>query len=80
MLLTIQVDSISKRGENDALIPANVAEAINFYQPNGLLHGQAQIRAADRIVAAARAERLPSLSLSADSGVIGLNPPQSHGT
>ena len=29
---------------------------------------------------AARAERLPSLSLSADYGAIGLNPSQAHGT
>jgi hypothetical protein len=45
--LTIQVDSISKIGQNDSVIPANVAEAVNFYQPDGLLHGQPQIRAAD---------------------------------
>ena len=47
VLLTIQVDSVKKRHQNDALIPANVAEAANFYQPDGLLHGEAQIRAAD---------------------------------
>jgi hypothetical protein len=47
VLLTIQVDSISKIHQNDALIPANVAQAANFYQPNGLLHGQSEIRAAD---------------------------------
>jgi len=47
VLLTIQVDSISKIGQNDALIPANVAEAANFYQPDGLLHGRTEIRAAD---------------------------------
>jgi hypothetical protein len=47
VLLTIQVDSVSKRGENDAVIPANVAEAVNFYQPHGLVHGRSQIRAAD---------------------------------
>src|SRR5580700_3375922 len=41
---------------------------------------EAQIRAAERTMAAARAERLPSLSLSADYGVIGINPSQSHGT
>jgi hypothetical protein len=45
--LTIQVDSISKIGQSDAVIPANVAEAVNFYQADGLLHGQAKIRAAD---------------------------------
>lgn len=47
VLLTIQVDSVAKHGENDALIPANVAEAANFYQPHGLVHGRARIRAAD---------------------------------
>lgn len=47
VLLTIQVDSVSKRGENDSLIPANVAQAVNFFQLDGLLHGKAQIRAAD---------------------------------
>jgi hypothetical protein len=47
VLLTIQVDSVSKVGENDEVIPSNVSEAINFYQPDGLLHGRPQIRAAD---------------------------------
>jgi len=47
VVLTIQVDSVSKRGENDAVIPPNVSQAINFYQLDGMLHGQAQIRAAD---------------------------------
>ena len=47
VLLTIQVDSVSKLGENDAVIPANVAQAVNFYQLDGMLHGQPKIRAAD---------------------------------
>ena len=47
VLLTIQVDSVSKRGEDDRLIPANVAQAINLYQLNGFLHGRPQIFAAD---------------------------------
>jgi len=47
VLLTIQVDSVSKIHHDDALIPANVAQAANFYQSNGLVHGQAAIRAAD---------------------------------
>ncbi len=47
VLLTIQVDSISKSHQNDAVIPANVAQAANFYQPDGFLHGQSKIRAAD---------------------------------
>jgi hypothetical protein len=46
VLLTVQVDSISVR-HNDRVIPANVARAANFYQPNGPLRGQAAIRAAD---------------------------------
>jgi hypothetical protein len=47
VILTIQVDSVSKRGENDAVIPANVAQAVNFYQLDGVLHGQPKIRAAN---------------------------------
>jgi hypothetical protein len=47
VLLTIQVDSVSKFHQNDAVIPANVARAANFYQPFGLIHGQSNIRAAD---------------------------------
>ncbi len=47
--LTIQVDSVSKIHENDAVIPANVAQAVNFYQPNGFLHGRSKIRAADPV-------------------------------
>jgi hypothetical protein len=34
-------------GENDAVIPANVAAAANFYQPKGLVRGRREIRAAD---------------------------------
>jgi hypothetical protein len=47
VLLTIQVDSVSKPGEDDRLIPANVAQAVNFYQHNGLLHGRKEIVAED---------------------------------
>jgi hypothetical protein len=47
VLLTIQVDSVSKFGEDDRFIPANVAQAVNFYQLDGLLHGQRQIMATD---------------------------------
>jgi hypothetical protein len=47
VLLTIQVDSVAKILQNDAVIPANVARAANFYQPDGLIHGQSSIRAAD---------------------------------
>jgi hypothetical protein len=47
VLLTVQVDSVSKPGENDRVIPTNVAQAANFYQRDGLLHGESEIRAAD---------------------------------
>lgn len=47
VLLTVQVDSIAKYGENDGVIPANVSAAANFYQINGLVRGQRQIRPAD---------------------------------
>jgi hypothetical protein len=47
VLLTIQVDSIEKSGQDDSMIPANVREAINFYQPDGLLHGRSSIHAVD---------------------------------
>ena len=47
VLLTIQVDSVSKFHQNDEVIPANVAQAVNFYQPDGFVHGQSAIRAAD---------------------------------
>lgn len=47
VLLTIQVDSVEKSGENDRAIPANVREAINFYQTEGLLHGRQVIEAVD---------------------------------
>lgn len=47
VLLTIQVDSVTKPGEDDGSIPSNVAQAVNFYQQTGLLRGRARIRAAD---------------------------------
>lgn len=47
VLLTIQVDSVAKIRQDDGNIPANVREAANFCQPNGVLHGRSEIRAAD---------------------------------
>ncbi len=49
VLLTIQVDSIRKRGQDDSTIPPNVQRAANFYQPKGVLHGRSTIRAVDPI-------------------------------
>jgi hypothetical protein len=47
VLLTIQVDSISRHGEDNSLIPGNVAEAVNFYQTRGILRGRQRIIAED---------------------------------
>lgn len=47
VLLTVQVDSVAKLWQNDTLIPPNVADAVNFYQPHGLIHGRQGIRAVD---------------------------------
>jgi hypothetical protein len=45
VLLTIQVDSVAKIGEEDTTIPSNVAEAVNYYQSDGFLRGCSQIHA-----------------------------------
>lgn len=45
--LTIQVDSVRKHGQDDSVIPSNVAEAVNFYQTKGIIHGRPEIVAAD---------------------------------
>jgi hypothetical protein len=47
VLLLIEVDGVPKRSQDDSIIPANVAQAINFYQTEGLLHGRPAISAAD---------------------------------
>jgi pimeloyl-ACP methyl ester carboxylesterase len=48
VLLTVQVDSVAKPWQHDDIIPDNVMAAVNFYQPNGFIHGRQQIRAADQ--------------------------------
>jgi pimeloyl-ACP methyl ester carboxylesterase len=47
--LTIQIDSVKKIGsrQDDRMVPANVAKAVNFYQRKGLTPGQPRIVAAD---------------------------------
>lgn len=47
VLLTVQVDSVKRFSVDDSVIPSNVARAANFYQPNGVIHGRAEIHAAD---------------------------------
>lgn len=49
VLLTVQVDSVAKPWQQDGLIPANVAEAVNFFQPHGLVHGRQEIAAVDPV-------------------------------
>jgi outer membrane protein TolC len=49
-------------------------------QRSDLKAAQAQVRAAERALAAAKDERLPSLGVSADYGAIGSTLPQAHGT
>jgi hypothetical protein len=47
VLLTIQLDIIPKPGQKPALIPRNVASAINFYESEGPLRGKPTIVALD---------------------------------
>lgn len=47
VLLTVQVDSVAKTWQNDSVIPDNVAQAVNFYQTQGIIHGRQRITAAD---------------------------------
>jgi outer membrane protein TolC len=59
-------------------VDEDLAKAFNAR--SDLKAAEAQLRAAEQARNAARAERLPSLALSADYGAIGVNPSQSHGT
>lgn len=69
-------------------VPFTAAPAISledalqraFAQRADLKAAETQVQAADHALSAARAERLPSLSVSANYGVIGTNPSESHGT
>jgi outer membrane protein TolC len=62
--------------------PMGLVEALKYAMENrsDLRAAEAQVRAAEKTLSAARAERLPSLGIYADYGVIGINPAQSHGT
>ena len=48
VLLTVQLDTIPKWGQRPSQIPSNVENAINFFQPEGLLRGRPEIVAVDR--------------------------------
>src|SRR5262249_41111629 len=58
--------------------PLTVEDALKqaFEQRSDLRAAEAQVRAAERNLAAAHDERMPSLLLSADYGAIGVNPAQ----
>jgi outer membrane protein TolC len=58
-------------------VDAAVAQAVQ--QRADLKAAQSQVEAAAKALAAARAERLPSVAVSGDYEVIGVNPSQSHG-
>jgi outer membrane protein TolC len=62
--------------------PQNEEDAVKqaLAQRPDVKAAETQVQAAERTLAAAKAERLPSLGLTADYGVIGTNPSQSHGT
>jgi pimeloyl-ACP methyl ester carboxylesterase len=47
--LTIQIDTIAKPGHKASAISPNVANAINFYQTEGPLHGAPEIVAVDPV-------------------------------
>jgi hypothetical protein len=47
VLLTVQLDTITKWGQQPSQVPPNVESAINFFQPEGLLHGKPEIAAVD---------------------------------
>jgi pimeloyl-ACP methyl ester carboxylesterase len=45
--LTVQVDSVAHFGQDDSVIPPNVAKAVNFYQLQGPIRGKALITPGD---------------------------------
>ncbi len=47
VVLTIQVDSVAKPGNDDSVIPPNVRAAVNYYQTHGWVRGRRKIIAAD---------------------------------
>ena len=47
VLLTVQLDTVRKWGQQPSRIPSNVEAAINFFQAEGFLRGRPEIFAAD---------------------------------
>jgi outer membrane protein TolC len=71
-------DDIPYAPASDMSVEDAVQQA--FSQRSDLKAAEAQVRSAERARSAARAERLPSVSLTADYGAIGTTPAHSHGT
>ncbi len=65
---------------SDALPGLNETIHLAWDQRPDMKAAAAQVQAAEQARQAATSEYLPSLSLNADYGVIGVNPAQSHGT
>jgi outer membrane protein TolC len=65
---------------NAATLPDTTSAVQQAFQHRSDLEAaEAQVRAAERVLSAARAERLPSVSLNADYGILGTNPVSGHG-
>jgi outer membrane protein TolC len=65
---------------NPSSVPEPAAAVQQAFQKRWDLQAtDAQVRAAERIVSAARAERLPTVSVTADYGVNGSSPVSTHG-
>jgi len=65
---------------NPPAVPDPAAASQQAFQKRwDLQAADAQVRAAERIVAAARAERLPSVAVNADYGALGPSPISAHG-
>jgi outer membrane protein TolC len=71
-------DTIPFAPQPDITVESAIDRAVN--RRADLRAAETQVRAAQRTVAAAHAERLPSLAVNGDYGVIGVNPAQSHGS
>ncbi|MBV9295096.1 MAG: TolC family protein, partial [Acidobacteriaceae bacterium] len=64
----------------DVPLPEAASALQRAYQHRSdLLAAEAQVSAAERVLSAAHAERLPSISLNGDYGVLGPNPASTHG-
>jgi outer membrane protein TolC len=65
---------------NAATLPDSASAVQQAFQHRSDLEAaEVQVRAAERVLSAARAERLPSVNLNGDYGVLGTNPISGHG-